>query len=76
MLKIVDISYGGESGFNQAIELASDTLAGVKFIQEKKLIQRYFDEISQVITFTIFSMVASIGYGKVLFWRGRYLEGT
>lgn len=47
VLKIVDISYGGESGFNQAIELASDTLAGVKFIQEKKLIQRYFDEISQ-----------------------------
>lgn len=44
----MDISYGGESGFNQAIELASDTLAGVKFIQEKKLIQRYFDEISQV----------------------------
>uniref|UniRef100_A0A0X3NYL6 Eukaryotic peptide chain release factor subunit 1 n=1 Tax=Schistocephalus solidus TaxID=70667 RepID=A0A0X3NYL6_SCHSO len=36
VLKIVDISYGGESGFNQAIELASDTLAGVKFIQEKK----------------------------------------
>ncbi|VDD83995.1 unnamed protein product [Mesocestoides corti] len=47
VLKVVDISYGGESGFNQAIELASDTLAGVKFIQEKKLIQRYFDEISQ-----------------------------
>lgn len=47
VLKIVDISYGGENGFNQAIELASDTLAGVKFIQEKKLIQRYFDEISQ-----------------------------
>ncbi|KAM3181199.1 translation termination factor eRF1, partial [Hymenolepis weldensis] len=47
VLKIVDISYGGENGFNQAIELASDTLAGVKFIQEKKLIQRYFEEISQ-----------------------------
>ncbi|PAA69144.1 hypothetical protein BOX15_Mlig030584g2 [Macrostomum lignano] len=47
VLKVVDISYGGENGFNQAIELSADALANVKFIQEKKLIQRYFDEISQ-----------------------------
>lgn len=47
IIKIVDVSYGGENGFNQAIELASDSLANVKFIQEKKLIGRYFDEISQ-----------------------------
>lgn len=47
ILKIVDVSYGGENGFNQAIELASEVLSNVKFIQEKKLIGRYFDEISQ-----------------------------
>lgn len=47
IIKTVDISYGGENGFNQAIELAADSLANVKFIQEKKLIQNYFDEISQ-----------------------------
>ncbi|BFY98628.1 hypothetical protein BsWGS_01668 [Bradybaena similaris] len=47
IIKIVDVSYGGENGFNQAIELAADSLANVKFIQEKKLIGRYFDEISQ-----------------------------
>ncbi|XP_060076550.1 eukaryotic peptide chain release factor subunit 1 [Ylistrum balloti] len=47
IIKIVDVSYGGENGFNQAIELAADALANVKFIQEKKLIGRYFDEISQ-----------------------------
>lgn len=67
VLKLVDVSYGGENGFNQvkfevlvycflggwkidfayllfvfcffkAIELASEVLANVKFIQEKKLI--------------------------------------
>jgi len=43
----VDVSYGGENGFNQAIELSAETLGNVKFIQEKKLIQGYFDEISQ-----------------------------
>merc|ERR1711990_489363 len=47
ILKVVDVSYGGENGFNQAIELAAEVLANVKFIQEKKLIGRYFDEISQ-----------------------------
>ncbi|TPX31345.1 hypothetical protein SmJEL517_g05304 [Synchytrium microbalum] len=47
IIKLVDVSYGGENGFNQAIELSTEVLANVKFIQEKKLIQKYFDEISQ-----------------------------
>ncbi|GAB7347776.1 hypothetical protein MBLNU459_g5320t1 [Dothideomycetes sp. NU459] len=47
VIKVVDVSYGGENGFNQAIELSTETLGNVKFIQEKKLINRYFDEISQ-----------------------------
>jgi peptide chain release factor subunit 1 len=47
ILKLVDVSYGGENGFNQAIELSAEILSNVKFIQEKKLIGRYFDEISQ-----------------------------
>ncbi|AMD22859.1 HHR090Cp [Eremothecium sinecaudum] len=47
VVKIVDVSYGGENGFNQAIELSAEALANVKFIQEKKLLTEYFDEISQ-----------------------------
>ncbi|KAI0736682.1 peptide chain release factor eRF/aRF subunit 1 [Fomitopsis betulina] len=47
VIKVVDVSYGGENGFNQAIELAAESLANVKFVQEKRLIQKYFDEISQ-----------------------------
>jgi len=43
----VDMSYGGENGFNQAIELSSEILSNVKFVQEKRLIGKYFDEISQ-----------------------------
>ncbi|CAD7005896.1 unnamed protein product [Ceratitis capitata] len=38
VIKLVDVSYG---------ELAAESLQNVKFIQEKKLIGRYFDEISQ-----------------------------
>ncbi|KAI8078752.1 eukaryotic peptide chain release factor subunit 1 [Halteromyces radiatus] len=47
IVKVVDVSYGGENGFNQAIELSAESLSNVKFVQEKKLIQLYFDEISQ-----------------------------
>uniref|UniRef100_A0A2K5BZ15 Eukaryotic peptide chain release factor subunit 1 n=1 Tax=Aotus nancymaae TaxID=37293 RepID=A0A2K5BZ15_AOTNA len=47
VLKLVDLSYGGENGFNQAIKLSTEVLSNMKFIQEKKLIGRYFDEMSQ-----------------------------
>ncbi|KAF7456710.1 putative eukaryotic peptide chain release factor [Cryptosporidium felis] len=47
ILKIVDVSYGGDNGFNQAIELSADALQNVKFVQEKKLITKFFDEVAQ-----------------------------
>merc|ERR1719201_1491734 len=43
---LLDISYGGETGFSQAIELASETLRNVKFIQEKKLVSKFLEEVS------------------------------
>jgi peptide chain release factor subunit 1 len=47
VLKVVDVAYGGESGFNQAIELSQDCLSNVKFIREKKVIDMFFEEIAQ-----------------------------
>jgi len=47
VLKIVDVSYGGDNGFNQAIELSAEVLSNVKFIQEKKLVSKFFEEIAQ-----------------------------
>jgi peptide chain release factor subunit 1 len=47
VIKTVDVSYGGENGFNQAIDLCAEVLTNVKFIQEKKLISQYFEEISK-----------------------------
>lgn len=46
VIKVVDCSYGGENGFNQAIDLAADALSDVKFVQEKKLLDKYFTNIS------------------------------
>jgi peptide chain release factor subunit 1 len=47
VIKVVDVSYGMEPGFNQAIELSAETLSNVKLVQEKKLLQKYMEEISQ-----------------------------
>jgi peptide chain release factor subunit 1 len=47
VIKMVDVSYGGENGFNQGIELSADALSNVKLMKEKKLLQKYMDEISQ-----------------------------
>jgi peptide chain release factor subunit 1 len=46
VVKIVDVSYGFENGFNQAITLSEDTLGNVKYVQEKKLITKFFEEIN------------------------------
>jgi len=46
VIKIVDVSYGGENGFNQAISLSEDALSNVKFVEEKQLISKYFEEIA------------------------------
>ncbi|KAJ1678966.1 translation termination factor eRF1 [Spiromyces aspiralis] len=47
IIKIVDVSYGGENGFNQAIELSKEVLSNVKFVQEKQLINNFFDQVSR-----------------------------
>ncbi|PIA46030.1 hypothetical protein AQUCO_01600357v1 [Aquilegia coerulea] len=47
ILNLVDVSDGGENGFNQAIERSSMVLANVKFVQEKHLLGKFFEGISQ-----------------------------
>ena len=47
VMKLVDVAYGGENGFNQAIELSQDVLGNVKFLKEKKLIDEFFDNIAK-----------------------------
>jgi peptide chain release factor subunit 1 len=47
VIKMCDVSYGGEHGFAQAIDMSADTLSNVKLLKEKKLLQKYMEEISQ-----------------------------
>mmetsp|Transcript_16597 Transcript_16597/g.41999 ORF Transcript_16597/g.41999 Transcript_16597/m.41999 type:complete len:422 (-) Transcript_16597:679-1944(-) len=47
IIQIIDIAYGGEAGFNLAIEICSPKLLDLKFIKEKKILNLYFEEISK-----------------------------
>ncbi|KAF7359186.1 Peptide chain release factor eRF/aRF subunit 1 [Mycena sanguinolenta] len=46
-IKVVDVSHGGETGFNQAIELSADERANFELILEKKLVRKYLAEGKQ-----------------------------
>ncbi|KAJ1727378.1 translation termination factor eRF1 [Coemansia biformis] len=46
VLHVVDVSYGGETGFNQAIELSEPYIDNMKLMQEKQLFSRYFDDMA------------------------------
>ncbi len=46
VIKKISVSYGMESGFNEAIEQSAECLSNVKLIHEKKVIQKYMEEIA------------------------------
>lgn len=45
ILAFVDVQYGGENGFHQAIELSLNILKESKFVLEQKTVQKFFDLI-------------------------------
>ena len=75
IFQVVDLSYGGEAGFNQAIESCSIILSEVKFIKEKKLLQSYFDEIARDTGKYIYGasqtieLLASGSIEKLILWE-------
>jgi len=46
VVAVVDVAYGFNQGLTQAIELSSDVLKDVSFIKQKKLVSKFFEEIS------------------------------
>jgi peptide chain release factor subunit 1 len=46
VVAVVDIQYGGESGFCQAVRLTKDSLGNLKYTHEQKVVSRLFEEIN------------------------------
>lgn len=60
IISVVDVSYGGENGLNEAITLSSDALSNVKFVAEKKLVSKFFEEIAQDTNMIVFGVEDSM----------------
>merc|ERR1712087_63933 len=43
----LDIAYGGERGFEEAINLSSGALKSLQFVREKRLISSFLNEVSK-----------------------------
>ncbi len=43
---MLDVSYGQDNGLNQAIQMASDAIGNVRFVQEKKVVGKFFEQIA------------------------------
>uniref|UniRef100_A0A1I8IRP6 Eukaryotic peptide chain release factor subunit 1 n=1 Tax=Macrostomum lignano TaxID=282301 RepID=A0A1I8IRP6_9PLAT len=71
--KVVDIAYGGEVGLNQAIELASDCLTGLAYLEEKRCLARLFEELGhgrqQLVCYGTVAALESGAVDTVLAWE-------
>lgn len=47
VLVVLDTSYSGREGVRELVEKASDTLADVRLVEEKKLVQRFLAEVNK-----------------------------
>lgn len=47
MKPLVDVPYGGSQGLNHAIILTHEKLGGIKFVEEKNLLEKYFEGIAR-----------------------------
>jgi len=47
VLAQLDVSYGQDNGLNQAITMAADAMGNVRFVQEKKVVGKFFEQIAQ-----------------------------
>ena len=47
IIGVLDISYGGDAGFEQAIEQSAPLLRDVRYLDEKKILLEFFNEIEK-----------------------------
>lgn len=68
ILKFVDVSYGGERGFHEAIHQSTEVLVNVRFVREAALLRKYFDNIAldnNLVCFGIESTLRALEAGAV-----------
>jgi peptide chain release factor subunit 1 len=56
VLKVVDIAYGMDQGFNQAISLSQDCFKNVRLVQEQKMLRKFTDHINLDTSLVMFGV--------------------
>jgi len=46
-ISYVDVQYGGECGFQEALERSKEALSNVEFMKERKVLENFFEHISK-----------------------------
>lgn len=62
VVKILDLSYGGEKGFNQAISMSKDTLKNVRLVQEQEMLRKFMDHINRDTNQIVFGVNDTMKY--------------
>lgn len=44
--RVLDVAYGGEAGLNEALDQCADLLGSVRFVAEKRLLERFFETVA------------------------------
>lgn len=68
VLKVVDIAYGMNQGFNQAIALSQECFKNVRLVQEQKMIRKFTDNINLdtgLVTFGVNETMKSLKDGAI-----------
>ena len=71
IFKLVDVSYGGMSGLNQAIDLSTEVLGNLKFVQEKKLIGKSVTVLCTQKSLENWSILTFASAGAINYMRQR-----
>ena len=67
IIAVVDVAYGGKQGLHEAITLTKDKLSGVKFIQEREILSRFFEAIATdgAVSYGLDQTMAALEAGAV-----------
>jgi len=72
VIRQVDVAYGGEAGLNEALNLCSDLFSQLDLMQERQVLQAYFELIakdSQLIVFGEKQVCSLLEQGLLQRWR-------
>jgi len=76
---LIDVPYGGPQGFHHAVLQTKDYLGNVKFVEERNLLEQYFERIARDgnVSFGVEDTIRALEEGAaetLILWEGMTIE--